>query len=84
MSTRILLMLIGAYRFLLAPMLGGACRFHPSCSLYAQEAVTVHGARRGTWLALRRILRCRPFGPWGFDPVPDAHEARFETSEAAR
>jgi putative membrane protein insertion efficiency factor len=47
------------------------CRFHPTCSSYAHEAVDVHGTLRGGWLALRRLLRCRPFGPSGFDPVPD-------------
>ena len=46
------------------------CRFTPSCSHYAHEAVSVHGAGRGTWLSVRRLIRCRPFGPSGFDPVP--------------
>jgi putative membrane protein insertion efficiency factor len=46
------------------------CRFFPSCSEYGHEAITVHGAGRGAWLTLRRLLRCRPFGPSGFDPVP--------------
>ncbi|MDA2967360.1 MAG: membrane protein insertion efficiency factor YidD [Actinomycetota bacterium] len=50
------------------------CRFSPSCSEYAKKAVDVHGAGRGTWLTVRRLVRCRPFGPSGFDPVP---EARF-------
>jgi len=49
------------------------CRFFPSCSAYAHEAVTVHGTRRGTWLTLRRLSRCRPFGPSGYDPVPEPH-----------
>jgi putative membrane protein insertion efficiency factor len=48
------------------------CRFFPSCSEYAREALEVHGAGRGTWLTVRRLSRCRPFGPSGFDPVPDA------------
>ncbi|HWM23000.1 MAG TPA: membrane protein insertion efficiency factor YidD [Ilumatobacteraceae bacterium] len=48
------------------------CRFYPSCSSYAHEALEVHGARRGLLLTLRRLARCRPFGPCGFDPVPDA------------
>jgi len=51
------------------------CRFTPSCSAYAHEAVTDHGSRRGTWLTVRRLLRCRPFGPSGFDPVPLAPQA---------
>ena len=49
------------------------CRFFPSCSEYAREALEVHGGRRGTWLTLRRLVRCRPFGPSGYDPVPEAH-----------
>ncbi len=52
------------------------CRFFPSCSEYAREALEVHGAGRGTWLTVRRLSRCRPFGPSGFDPVPDAHTPR--------
>jgi putative membrane protein insertion efficiency factor len=48
------------------------CRFTPSCSSYAREALTVHGTGRGLWLTVRRLLRCRPFGPSGFDPVPEA------------
>jgi putative membrane protein insertion efficiency factor len=47
-----------------------ACRFFPSCSEYGHEAIAVHGAGRGSWLTIRRLLRCRPFGPSGFDPVP--------------
>jgi hypothetical protein len=55
------------------------CRFHPSCSSYAKESLAVHGAGRGTWLAVRRLLRCRPFGPSGFDPVPPARVgSRFD------
>jgi putative membrane protein insertion efficiency factor len=54
----------------LSPLLFGSCRFEPSCSRYASEAIARHGARRGGALALRRLLRCRPFGPSGFDPVP--------------
>jgi putative membrane protein insertion efficiency factor len=61
---------IGAYRVLLSPLVGGTCRFTPSCSVYAEEAVTVYGAWRGGWLALRRLVRCHPFGGWGYDPVP--------------
>lgn len=49
------------------------CRFFPSCSEYAYEAIDQHGARRGGWLAARRLMRCRPFGPSGFDPVPERH-----------
>lgn len=63
-----------AYKLLLSPLFAGACRHVPSCSDYAAEAVTTHGVLRGSWLAARRLGRCRPFGTWGFDPVPPAHE----------
>jgi putative membrane protein insertion efficiency factor len=66
----LLLVLVGAYRRWLSPLLGPRCRFAPSCSAYAQEALTVHGAGRGSWLTLRRLLRCQPFHPGGHDPVP--------------
>lgn len=69
-GTKLLLAAIEAYRLLLSPLLGGFCRFDPSCSRYAHEAVLRHGARRGAALALRRLIRCRPFGASGFDPVP--------------
>jgi putative membrane protein insertion efficiency factor len=66
----LLLALIRAYQYLLRPLLGANCRFYPSCSEYAREAVEKHGALRGLWLALRRISRCHPYHPGGFDPVP--------------
>jgi putative membrane protein insertion efficiency factor len=62
--------LIEGYRLLLSPVMGGFCRYEPSCSVYGAEAVRRHGARRGAALALRRVLRCHPFRPGGFDPVP--------------
>lgn len=69
--TGILLALVVAYRRTVSRLLGPRCRFHPSCSAYAQEALTRYGAARGSWLALRRVLRCQPFHPGGYDPVPD-------------
>ncbi|HEY7655667.1 MAG TPA: membrane protein insertion efficiency factor YidD [Burkholderiales bacterium] len=66
----VLLALIGAYRVLLSPFFGGQCRFYPSCSAYAQEAIAVHGSLKGSWLAIRRIVRCGPWHPGGTDPVP--------------
>jgi putative membrane protein insertion efficiency factor len=66
----VLLLSIHAYRMLLSPLLGGCCRFEPSCSAYAVEAVTRHGPVRGAWLAVRRVLRCHPLRPGGYDPVP--------------
>ena len=67
---RLLLLLVEAYRVALSPLLGGHCRYWPSCSAYAEEAIRRHGARRGAALAVRRLLRCHPFRPGGFDPVP--------------
>jgi putative membrane protein insertion efficiency factor len=67
---RVLILAIEAYRVTLSPLLGGHCRFEPSCSRYAQEALERHGARRGLWLGLRRVLRCQPFSRAGYDPVP--------------
>ena len=67
----ILLLMIRAYQALLSPLFYGSCRFHPSCSHYAAEAVEVHGPIQGTWLALGRLLRCQPFCKGGFDPVPE-------------
>ena len=65
-----LLLLIDLYRVTLAPLIGGFCRYEPSCSRYAEEAVRRHGARRGAKLALRRLLRCHPLRAGGYDPVP--------------
>jgi putative membrane protein insertion efficiency factor len=62
--------LIRAYQLCISPFLGSRCRFYPSCSDYALEAIAVHGAVKGGWLALTRLLRCHPWHPGGFDPVP--------------
>jgi putative membrane protein insertion efficiency factor len=64
---------IGIYRAALRPHLAGSCRFHPTCSAYALECITRFGARRGGWLTLKRLARCRPFGKSGFDPAPADH-----------
>jgi putative membrane protein insertion efficiency factor len=61
---------IRAYQLLLSPMLGSNCRFEPTCSCYALGALEEHGALRGSWLALKRVARCHPYGGAGFDPVP--------------
>lgn len=68
----ILLALIDAYRLLLSPFFGTQCRFYPTCSSYAREAIEVHGSLRGSWLAVKRILKCHPWHPGGVDPVPPA------------
>jgi hypothetical protein len=66
----ILLAMIDGYRLLLSPFFGRQCRFYPTCSAYAREAIEVHGSLRGSWLAIRRIVRCGPWHPGGMDPVP--------------
>ncbi len=69
--TAALLVLISLYRRWISPLLGPRCRFIPSCSAYASEAIQRHGPWRGGWLSLRRLSRCHPFTPCGCDPVPD-------------
>jgi putative membrane protein insertion efficiency factor len=68
--TRLLTLLVRFYQRMIGPGLPPACRYYPSCSAYAVEALQRHGAARGSWLAARRILRCHPFHPGGVDPVP--------------
>jgi uncharacterized protein len=65
-----LVLFIRGYQVAISPMLPASCRYYPSCSAYAVEAIEKHGALRGTWLAMKRIARCHPFRPGGFDPVP--------------
>jgi uncharacterized protein len=77
-AARVLVVMLTGYRRFVSPLLGPRCRFYPSCSAYALEAVQVHGALRGSWLAVRRLSRCHPFHPGGLDPVP-----RREPEQAA-
>ncbi|MCG5442126.1 membrane protein insertion efficiency factor YidD [Micromonospora sp. NIE79] len=70
-GAKVLIAPIIAYRRWISPALPARCRFYPSCSAYAQEAVVRHGALRGAMLAARRLLRCHPFHPGGYDPVPE-------------
>jgi putative membrane protein insertion efficiency factor len=70
MARVILLGLIGFYRRAISPWMLPACRFTPTCSAYAQEAIEKYGAGKGGWIALRRLFRCHPFGGKGYDPVP--------------
>lgn len=81
---RTLVVLIGVYQRLVSPMLGPHCRFAPSCSAYAAEAVLRHGAARGGCLAVRRLLRCHPFHPGGYDPVPPASQSPRRRDRADR
>ena len=71
-AARILTLPIHAYRWLISPLLGPHCRYHPTCSAYALDALRVHGGLRGGWLAIKRLARCHPWGGSGFDPVPDS------------
>lgn len=70
MLTKFLVLLIRAYQYTISPMLGNRCRFAPSCSAYAEEVIVRYGLARGVWFALRRIARCHPWNPGGYDPVP--------------
>ena len=73
---RILISCIKAYRLLLSPWLGNGCRFEPTCSEYAKEAILTHGAFKGFFMGFYRVLRCNPFGKGGYDPVPPKKETR--------
>ena len=66
----VLVAFVRVYQLFLSPLLPSACRYYPSCSAYAIQAIERHGPLRGVWLAARRILRCNPFRPGGYDPVP--------------
>lgn len=68
--TRLLLLLIKAYQYLISPMLGPSCRFTPSCSEYAAQALKKYGAPKGLWLSIKRVGRCHPWHDGGYDPLP--------------
>jgi len=81
----LLIALLKVYRLVISPLYGNVCRYYPSCSAYALRAVEVHGAIKGSWLACRRLLRCHPWAPGGYDPVPGTPEfAEEEREQAAR
>jgi putative membrane protein insertion efficiency factor len=73
---RILAVPVRAYRLVLSPWMGHGCRYRPTCSAYALEALERHGGLRGGWLAARRIVRCNPWGGSGYDPVPGSTDGR--------
>lgn len=72
----VLILLVRAYKVTLSPIFGRCCRFTPTCSTYCIEAIKIHGPYYGTYLTIRRLLRCRPFGPSGYDPVPQKREKK--------
>ena len=77
-AARLLAALVRGYQLAISPLLRPSCRFAPSCSEYAYESLVEHGALRGSWLALRRLLRCHPFCAGGYDPVPPSKRRRAE------
>ena len=82
----ILIGLLRMYKKIISPMLPNSCRFHPTCSVYAMEALEKHGVLNGTWLAIKRVLKCHPFHKGGFDPVPGQAPTlfrRFVADDAA-
>lgn len=70
---RLLMLLVRGYQLMISPLIGPRCRFTPTCSCYAQDALRLHGPWKGSWLAVRRIARCHPLHPGGHDPVPTAN-----------
>jgi uncharacterized protein len=83
LAARTLLFAVRVYQAFFSALMPSACKFYPSCSHYAAEAVRIHGARRGSWLALRRVSRCHPFTPGGVDLVPDAADFPRESRSSA-
>ena len=72
----VLIGMLRVYRAVISPLYGDVCKFHPTCSAYALDAVTTHGSVKGTWLALKRLARCHPWSLGGYDPVPGTEHAR--------
>ncbi|MDR7098926.1 putative membrane protein insertion efficiency factor [Lysobacter niabensis] len=84
MIDRLLILMLRGYKRWLSPLLGPACRFHPTCSVYAMEAISRFGAIKGSWLAARRVVRCHPLHPGGLDPVPPAKPSPDRNAECHR
>ena len=78
--SRLLVWILRGYQLAISPMLGQNCRFYPSCSQYAIEALRIHGAARGSWLAARRVCRCHPWNDGGWDPVPERQHQHSTTT----
>jgi len=80
----LVLIAIRIYRVVLSPLLGPSCRFHPSCSSYAMTCIEDHGVLHGAWLSLRRLLRCHPWNPGGYDPPPPRLDMHRKEEAPAR
>lgn len=80
MMKTVLLGLIRGYRYFISPLFPPTCRFQPTCSSYAMEAIAIHGTIKGSWLGINRILRCHPFHPGGYDPVPTSDQSSSDQS----
>lgn len=78
---KILLLLISVYRYIISPLLGSNCRFQPSCSEYARQAITQYGSLRGFFLTIRRLARCHPWGGQGYDPIPKRSSERAKQTD---
>lgn len=76
----LLLLLVRGYQLCISPLLGPRCRFYPTCSRYAIEAISEYGAARGTWLTIKRLGKCHPFHPGGFDPVPPKSDSSLSST----
>jgi hypothetical protein len=79
-----LIALLRGYRYAISPLFGNHCRFHPSCSGYAIEALETHGAVKGAWLTAKRLGRCHPWCAGGYDPVPQAHSHAAHAQRSTR
>lgn len=83
MIKQLLTKLIRGYQYFISPLFPSRCRFYPTCSEYAIEAIALHGSSKGGWLALKRISKCHPFGSSGYDPVPGSENGETENTESA-